>query len=68
MRATLAYALPQEHQEFVAALEGMAARCLVREIDERCRLAMKHGEPSQETRAILEEIRQMIRTAEVTLD
>ena len=68
MRITLTFTLPEEEPEFTAAVEGVRLRSLVWEIDQRCRSTLKHGEPSEETRAILQGIRQMIREEEVTIE
>jgi len=67
--ATLTFTLPEEESEHRAALEGIAARLLLWEIDQHCRSLVKHGSPSPETRTLAEEIRRMIRETDgVTLD
>lgn len=58
--ATLRYRLPDEQAEFDAARQGSEARRVIWEIDQRCRSLLKHGEPSDETARLAEEIRQMI--------
>ena len=58
--ATLRYRLPDEQGEFDAARQGSEARRVIWEIDQRCRSLLKHGEPSDETARLAEEIRQMI--------
>lgn len=58
--ATLRYRLPDEQAEFDAARTGAEARRVLWDIDQRCRSLLKHGEPSEETRLLAEEIRAMI--------
>lgn len=60
MKATLSFALPDEEPEFRAAIQGREAKSTLRQIDQRCRSILKHGDPSEETAALAEEIRQMI--------
>ena len=63
------YRLPAEHAEYVAAMQGAAAKGCVGEIDQHCRGILKHGTPSQETARILEQIRDIIRDRpEVLID
>jgi len=60
-RATLTFKLPEEQFEFLqAANAGELARALS-EIDQRLRGILKYGEPSKETEALAQEIREMIR-------
>lgn len=61
MKATLTFTLPDEQGDFDAARQGSEARRVIWEIDQRCRSLLKHGEPSDETARLAEEIRQMIR-------
>ena len=65
--ATLRYTLPQEQADFDAARQGSEARRVIWEIDQRCRSLLKHGEPSDETARLAEEIRQMIRDSSENL-
>jgi len=60
MRATLAFTLPDEQAEFDAARLGRRALATLWEIDQGLRSLVKHGEPSDETRRLAEEIRAMI--------
>jgi hypothetical protein len=60
MRATLTFTLPDEQGEFDAARLGRSALSTLWGIDQRCRAICKHGEPSDETRRLAEEIRGMI--------
>lgn len=62
MKATLTFDLPEEQGEHIAALRGGEAISMLAEIDRHCRQTLKHGEPSEETRKALEEIRAMIST------
>ena len=58
--ATLTFTLPDEEPEFRAALQGQAAKSCLWEIDQRLRSVLKHGNPSEETRRLAEEIRSSI--------
>ena len=58
--ATLRYRLPDEQDEFDAARLGSKALTTLWEIDQRCRSLLKHGDPSDETARLAEEIRGMI--------
>ena len=61
------YRLPEEHHEYVAAMQGAAAKGCVGEIDQHCRSILKYGTPSPETARILEQIRDIIRDRPETL-
>lgn len=58
--ATLRYRLPDEQAEYDAARTGMEARAVLGEIDRRLRSLLKHCDPSQETREVAEQLRDMI--------
>jgi hypothetical protein len=58
--ATLRFSLPDEQADFDAARLGREALSTLWDIDQRCRALVKHGEPSEETRRLAEEIRAMI--------
>ena len=60
MKATLTFKLPDEQAEFDAARLGRQALSCLWEIDQGLRSLIKHGEPSDETRRLAEEIRAMI--------
>ena len=60
MKATLEFDLPDEQGEFDAARLGSQALATLWDIDQRCRSLLKHGEPSEETARLAEEIRGMI--------
>ena len=60
MQATLTFSLPDEQAEFDAARLGRQALSALWEIDQHCRALCKHGEPSDKTRRLAEEIRAMI--------
>lgn len=64
---TIRYTLPDEQGEYDAARTGAEARRVLWEIDQRCRSLLKHGEPSDETARLAEEIRQMIRDSSENL-
>jgi hypothetical protein len=51
---------PDDERGHRYALAGREALIALELIDNRCRSAIKHGEPSEETTTILEEIRQLI--------
>ena len=58
---TIRYRLPDEQAEYDAARIGRDACGCLWDIDQRLRGLLKHGEPSEETAKMAEEIRQMIR-------
>ena len=58
---TIRYSLPDEQAEYDAARLGRDACAALWDIDQRLRALLKHGEPSEETERLAEEIRQMIR-------
>ena len=60
MKATLEFDLPDEQGEFDAARLGHKALLALWDIDQRCRSLLKHGDPSEETARLVEEIRGMI--------
>jgi hypothetical protein len=60
MKATLSFNLPDEQGEFDAARLGHKALTTLWDIDQRCRSLLKHGDPSDETARLAEEIRGMI--------
>ena len=60
MKATLSFNLPDEQGEFDAARLGSKALTTLWDIDQRCRSLLKHGDPSDETARLAEEIRGMI--------
>jgi hypothetical protein len=51
---------PDDAREHRCALAGREALIALELIDNRCRSALKHGEPSEETTTILEEVRSTI--------
>lgn len=58
--ATLKFQLPDEEGDFKSATQGREAKLVLWEIDQRCRSLLKHGEPTDETARLAEEIRAMI--------
>jgi hypothetical protein len=60
MKAILQFDLPEDQGDFDAARLGRDALAALWEIDQHCRALLKHGSPSEETRALAEAIRGMI--------
>lgn len=58
---TIRYTLPDEQHDYDAARLGRDACRTLWDIDQRLRSLLKHGDPSEETERLAEEIRQMIR-------
>jgi hypothetical protein len=58
--ATLRFQLPEEEHEFRRAMLGDLAIKTLWHVDQHCRGAIKHGDVSKETAAILQRIREMI--------
>ena len=58
---TVRYSLPDEQHDYDAARLGAAACECLRDINEGLRSLVKHGNPSEETEKLAEEIRAMIR-------
>jgi hypothetical protein len=59
--ATLRYTLPEEQADYDAARLGRQMAATLWEIDQGLRSLLKHGDPSEETARLAEEIREMIR-------
>jgi hypothetical protein len=49
-------------------MQGADAKAVIWAVDQHCRGILKHGEPSEETRRHLEEIRDMLRERPGLLD
>jgi hypothetical protein len=64
----LRYRLPDEQHELNAAMQGREAKAALWAVDQHCRSMLKHGEPSEETRQQLEQIREMLRERPGLLD
>jgi hypothetical protein len=64
----LRFRLPDEQPEFTAAMQGREAKATLWDVDQYCRGILKHGEPSGETRELLERIREMLRERPGLLD
>lgn len=62
------FRLPDEQVELNAAMQGGDAKGVIWDVDQYCRGVLKHGEPSDETRRHLEEIRELIRERPGLLD
>ena len=58
---TLRYRLPDEQADYDAARLGRQMVTTLWEIDQGLRSLVKHGQPSEETAKLAEEIREMIR-------
>ena len=57
---TVRYSLPDEQHDYDAARLGRDACGTLWDIDQRLRSLLKHGDPSEETERLAEEIRAMI--------
>jgi hypothetical protein len=68
MHVILRFRLPDEQAEFNAAMQGREAKGVIWAVDQHCRGILKHGEPSEETRQQLEQIREMLRERPGLLD
>jgi hypothetical protein len=64
----LRFRLPDEQVELNAAMQGRDAKGACWDVDQYCRSILKHGEPSEEMRRHLEEIREMLRERPGLLD
>jgi len=62
------FRLPEEQPEFDAAMQGRDAKAVIWAVDQHCRSILKHGEPSEETRQQIEQIREMLRESPGLLD
>lgn len=60
MKATLTFDLPDDRDAFDAAFRGAEWRALCLALDARMRDMCKHGDPSDETRSALDELRDMV--------
>ena len=58
---TIRYTLPDEQHDYDAARLGRDACGCLWDIDQRLRAVLKHGDPSEQTAKLAEEIRAMIR-------
>ena len=68
MHVILRFRLPDEQTELNAAMQGREAKAVLWAVDQHCRSILKHGEPSEETRQQLEQIREMLRERPGLLD
>jgi hypothetical protein len=64
----LRFRLPDEQTELNAAMQGRDAKSAIWAVDQHCRSILKHGEPSEDERRHLEEIREMLRERPGLLD
>lgn len=60
MKASLNFTLPDDSEEFDAALLGRKALSVLCAIDQHCRGIIKHGDPSDEVLHMCEAVREMI--------
>lgn len=58
--AILRFSLPEEESEFKSAIQGLEAKSVLWDIDQRCRSLLKHGDPTEEEARMAQEIRDMI--------
>jgi hypothetical protein len=63
-KATLEFTLPEEDREFKLAISSGEMSSCIWEVDQYCRGILKHGDPSQEIREHLENIRKIILESE----
>jgi hypothetical protein len=68
VRATLSFNLPEESDDFDAALQGQEASAALWQIDAHCRSILKHCEPDDGEQRLAEEIRAMIADCGVTFN
>lgn len=68
MRATISFTLPDESDEFDAALQGHDALALLWQIKSHCRSILKHCEPAEEERRLASEISAMISDSDVSVE
>ena len=68
MHVIIRFRLPDEQPELNAAMQGRAAKIAIWNVDQYCRGIVKHGEPSDETRRHLDEIRDLLREHPGLLD
>jgi hypothetical protein len=59
--AFIRYRLPEEQAEYNAAMQGVAAKSTIWDVDQYCRGLLKHGTISDETARHFERIREMLR-------
>ena len=60
MQAILKFTLPDEQHEFDSARLGQEAVSALWQIAERCRVTLKHCNPSPELETFIREIRELI--------
>ena len=60
MKATLIFNLPEEHTEFMFAIQGWDWKCVVDDIDEMLRTALKHGHKYKTADEALEAVRRLL--------
>ena len=60
MIATLEFTLPEDSEEFYDASNAVRYKATLDDIDNWARGKLKHGEPSEGERTLLEDLRRMI--------
>lgn len=63
MKATLSFSLPDEQEEFDAALDGMEWKIVVSEISDYLRAELKYKELTDDQRDCLEQARDVLLSA-----
>lgn len=59
-KGTLTFKLPEEHEEFVCAQEGLLWKHLVIDVLSHLRAQIKHGQIADAKAAAFEEVRELI--------
>lgn len=68
MRATLNFSLPDDADEFDAALQGRTALSLLWEIDNHCRSVVKYMDSTDAEQRLANDIRTMISESDLSID
>jgi hypothetical protein len=61
MKATLTFDLPDERELHIRAIYGMEYRSLLADLDNECRMAIKHGHKHKSPNEALQWVRDFIR-------
>lgn len=67
-KSSLEFSLPEEKRELKLALNSGEIYSCLWEVDQYCRGILKHGDPSQEIREHLENIRRIILESEALIE
>lgn len=68
IRATLSFTLPDDADEFDAAVQGRDAAAALWSIDKHCRAVVKQGDSSEYERLLAHEIIKMIEESGVSIE